>query len=105
MPLVLSGKTLGVETEIVSPRAGGKQFAAFQRTTIHLLDGIRVHQVEVQQDFPTSDLPKADEVVHLDCTVSAFATRTGAGYRLSTSGRAKVAAAPVPTPLRTASGS
>lgn len=95
MPLILSGKCLGVESEIVSPRAGGKQFNAFERTTIHLLDGVRVHQVETSNDFPKSELPKADQVIALDVTVSAYGTQTGAGYRLRASRVVPASVAPI----------
>jgi len=77
--LQITGKTLDVSTETVTPNGG----QPFESTTISLLTGkADIAKVRVARDFQGA-LPKDGDQVTLDVVVSAFATRAGAGYRLT----------------------
>ena len=91
--LQITGKTLDVTVETVQGTNG-----PFDSTTIYLLSGegatTEVHQVKTGFDFRTADLPKRDEKVTLNVTVTAFPYKSGgAGFRLVAASRASVAAA------------
>jgi hypothetical protein len=77
--LRITGKTTEVTTEVVN--VPGKP--SFESTTIYVLTGkSKIEAVRVGRDF-SGLLPKEDEPVELVVVVSAYATRTGAGYRLT----------------------
>jgi hypothetical protein len=81
--LQITGKTLDVTTETVHPPGG----SSFESTTISLLAGkASVERVRVGRDFE-GVLPKEGEEVTLSVVVSAYASRNGAGYRLTALGR------------------
>ena len=81
--LRITGKTLDVTTEQVQ-LAGRDPFTS---TTISLLVGkAQVEHVRVGRDYQGA-LPKEGEEVTLHVVVSAYATRSGAGYRLTALGR------------------
>lgn len=89
--LNITGKALDVRSEIVNPPNGG---SAFESVTISLLCGkADVEHVRVGRDFAKSDLPKEGEDCTLAVVVAAYATRNGAGYRLTAVERVRSRAA------------
>lgn len=84
--LRITGKVLDVTSETIQGPTG-----SFVSTTIHILDGVRVEGVRVARDFPPADLPRKDEEVELVVSVSAWAGKSGAGYRLTALSRVKSA--------------
>lgn len=78
--LTISGKVLEVKSETVNGPTG-----SFVSTTISLLSGKSdVQHVRVGRDYPAARVPKeGEDGVTLEVAVSAYATRNGAGYRLT----------------------
>lgn len=77
--LHISGKVLLVEQETITGPSG-----SFVATTVHLLTGkATVERVRVGRDFPPSAVPSEGDEFAAHVVVSAFATRSGAGYRLT----------------------
>jgi len=83
--LTISGQVLDVTSEWVKPNTPD----AFESITIYLLTGSGAHTknegVRVGRDFPKDRLAalKSGDRVTLGVFISAFATRNGAGYRLT----------------------
>lgn len=80
--LTITGKCLGTKSETVNGPNG-----SFVSTEIGLTTGdgfdLNVERIRVGRDFPTASLPKDGDTVTLRVVVSAYATRNGAGYRLT----------------------
>jgi len=88
--LKIEGKSLGVSTEHIPTAQGG-----FTKTTIALMTGegvnSKVEHIGLAKDF-AGELPKDGEHVVFHVVISAFATRNGAGYRLTALSRVQAAA-------------
>lgn len=84
--LTLTGKCLGTKSETVQGPNG-----SFVSTEIAVQTGdgfdLHVDKIRVGRDFAPADLPKDGENVVLRVFVSAYATRNGAGYRLTAESR------------------
>lgn len=78
--MLLLGKSLGWDKELVEPR-GDQTFSPFVSITLHVLDGRESRRVRIGKDFPESDLPAEDERCALDVSVSAY--RNGGGINVT----------------------
>jgi hypothetical protein len=87
--LTITGTCLDVTSEWIDGPTG-----RFESITFHLLSGVKVYEVRPQRDFPRESFPKKDQRVSLEVNVSAYATKNGAGFRLSSPGFAQPAALP-----------
>ncbi|MCW2787154.1 MAG: phiB5 01 [Marmoricola sp.] len=88
--LQIQGKALDVSVEHVTPA----NMAAFDSTTVSVLTGkAEIEKVRIAGSFDGA-LPKEGEEVTLNVVISAFATRGGAGYRLTALSRVQVGARP-----------
>lgn len=79
--LTLTGKYLGTNREMVTPKPG-QTWSAFERVTVDVLvkgqSGNRVEACETMRDFPLASLPAEGQDVTLEVYVDAYNSR----YRL-----------------------